>query len=104
MFIVFDCMVWGNDLNAITKRCAKMSPIKMPTSAAITILVEIVCEIYSIAIMSINAIADAITAAIIADCTEIWKKYKPVTTAEVIINKKRIIAIMDVLTPLYILK
>jgi len=72
MFIVFDCMVWGNDLNAITKRCAKMSPTKIPTSAAITILVEIVCEIYSIAIMSINAIADAITAAIIADCTEIW--------------------------------
>jgi len=66
-----------------------MSPTKIPTSAAITILVEIVCEIYSIAIMSINAIADAITAAIIADCTEIWKKYKPVTTAEVIINKKR---------------
>jgi len=88
------CIVSGIETNAITRRWANISPMKTPTSAAITIRVEMVCEIYSTAIINISAPTEAITAAITAACSEYWKKNKPENSAEVTMNNIRIIAII----------
>jgi hypothetical protein len=93
-FTVDGCRLSGIETNAITRRWAKISPMKTPTSAAITIRVEMVCEIYSTAIINTSAATEATIAAIIAVCNENWKKNKPENNADVTMNNIRIIAII----------